>query len=120
NVLAAADHHVLDPTDDVAIALLVDRRQIAGVHPTGRVDCLARLLLVLPIAEHDQIAAGQEFAGGPARHDAALSVDNLRLDMRHRPPDGRYPPLERVVGRRYEASRARLGHAVADDDLREV
>src|SRR5205807_7869159 len=62
DVLAAADHHVLDPADDVAIALRVDRREVAGVHPARRVDRLARLLRVVPIAEHDRVAAGQEFA----------------------------------------------------------
>src|SRR5215831_8182299 len=32
-VLAAADHHVLDAADDVAIALAVDRRQVTSLHP---------------------------------------------------------------------------------------
>src|ERR1700730_1927384 len=42
-VPAAGDHHVLDPADDVAIALRVDRREVAGVHPAGSIDRLARL-----------------------------------------------------------------------------
>jgi hypothetical protein len=33
DVLAAADQHVLDAADDVAIALGVDGGQVAGVHP---------------------------------------------------------------------------------------
>src|SRR5436190_13251376 len=82
DVLAAADHHVLDPADDVAIALRVDRCEVAGVHPAGRVNRLAGPLLIPPIAEHDQIAARQQFAGGAARHDAALGIDDLDLDMR--------------------------------------
>src|SRR6202045_896341 len=48
DVLAAADHHVLDPPDDVAVALGVYGREIAGPHPAGRIDRLARLLLVIP------------------------------------------------------------------------
>src|SRR5262249_437184 len=52
NVLAAADHHVLDAADDVAIAFVVERGEIAGVHPSGSIDCLAGFLLVVPIAEH--------------------------------------------------------------------
>ena len=42
DVLAAADQHVLDAADDVAVALGVDRREVAGVHPAGGVDRLAR------------------------------------------------------------------------------
>src|SRR6266446_7985548 len=57
DVLAAADHHVLDPADDVAVAVRVDRREVAGVHPAGSVDRLARPLLIPPIAKHDQISA---------------------------------------------------------------
>src|SRR3712207_8172505 len=33
HVLAAADDHVLDPPDDVQVALGVHDRQVAGVHP---------------------------------------------------------------------------------------
>src|SRR6516225_8497132 len=120
DVLAAADHHVLNPPDDVAIALLVDRREIASVHPTRRVDRLAGLFLVIPIAEHDEIAARQQLTGGAARHDPSLRVDHLRLDMRHYPPDGRYPTFYRVVGRRGKTRWARLGHAVTNDDFGQV
>ena len=90
------------------------------MHPAGRVNRLAGPLLIPPIAEHDQIAARQQFAGGAARHDAALGIDDLDLDMRQYPSDGRHPPLDRIVGRRGKARRAGLGHAVADDDLREM
>src|SRR6516162_11080875 len=120
NILAAADHHVFDPAHDVAIAFFVDRREVAGVHPSGRINCLVRFLLVFPIAEHDQIAASQELAGGTARHDPTLDIDDLRLDMRQDPADRRYSPLDRIASRRRKARRARLSHAVADDDLGEV
>ena len=40
--------------------------------------------------------------------------------MRHDAPDGRDPPLQRVVDRGHEAGRAGLGHAVADRDLGQV
>src|ERR1700676_2900611 len=33
NVLTAADDHILQAADDIAIALCVDHREIAGVHP---------------------------------------------------------------------------------------
>jgi hypothetical protein len=38
DVLAAADDHVLDAPDDVDVALVVHRREVAGVHPAGGVD----------------------------------------------------------------------------------
>src|ERR1700733_9455979 len=44
NVLAAADHHVLDAADNVAIAVLVQSGEIAGMHPAGAVDRLGGAL----------------------------------------------------------------------------
>src|SRR5690349_786833 len=46
DVLAAADEHVLDPADDVAIALVVDGGEIATVHPARGVDRFARAFRV--------------------------------------------------------------------------
>src|SRR5437667_12731211 len=68
HVLAAPDHHVLDAADDAAIALLVDRREVAGVHPARRIDGVARPLIVVPIAEHDRVAARAQLAGLAARN----------------------------------------------------
>ena len=62
DVLAAADDHVLHAADDVAIALLVDHRQIAGVHPAACIDRLARALGIVPVAAHHAVAAGQQLA----------------------------------------------------------
>src|SRR6185295_17325288 len=86
-VLAAADHHVLDAADDVAIALGVDDRDIAGVHPAIGVEHVAGLFRLVPIAQHDAVAAGAEFAALAARHDAALEIDHLDLDMGMNAPD---------------------------------
>ena len=40
DVLAAADHHVLDPPDDVDVAVVVHHGEVAGVHPPVGVDGL--------------------------------------------------------------------------------
>src|SRR3984893_19111697 len=120
DVLAAADHHVLDPPDDVAVALGVYGREIAGLHPAGRIDRLARLLLVIPVAEHDRIAASQQIARRAARHDPPLGIDDLYFAVRRYPSNCRNPPLDRIVGRALEAYRAGLGHAVSDCDLGQV
>ncbi len=40
DVLAAADHHVLDAPDDLAVAVLVEHREVAAGDPARRVDGL--------------------------------------------------------------------------------
>src|ERR1700722_1303436 len=120
DVLAAADDHVLDAPDDVAIAFRVDGGEVAGVHPARRIDGLAGALRIVPIAEHHRIAAREELAGRAGRHDPALRVDDLDLQMRLDAADGRHAALERIVGRALKAHRARLGHAVRDSDLRQM
>jgi hypothetical protein len=35
NVLATSDHHVFDPSDDIAVVGFVDDGEIAGVHPSS-------------------------------------------------------------------------------------
>src|SRR6266851_1641369 len=81
NVLAAADHHVLEAPDNIAIPLVVQRGEIAGAHPPGRVYRLARLLIVPPIAQHYRISARHQLTRCAAWHDAAFAVDDLDLDM---------------------------------------
>ena len=93
---------------------------IAGVHPAVGVEHVGGLFRLVPIAEHDAVAAGAEFAAFAARHDAALEIDHLDLDMRMDAPDGGHPPLQRIVGGALETDRAGFGHAVGDGDLAHV
>src|SRR5262245_21219377 len=62
HVLAAANDHVLGTTDDVAVALIIDYREVAGVHPAFRVDRFCRSLWVFPIAEHYGVAESAQLA----------------------------------------------------------
>src|SRR5689334_9951945 len=119
-VLAATDHHVLDAADDVAIALLVDHGEVAGVHPAGLVEHLGGLFALIPIAEHDAVATGAELATFAARHDLAVEVDDLDLDMRMNPSDRRHAPLQGIVCRALETDRTGFGHAVGDRHLAHV
>ena len=119
-VLAAADHHVLDAPDDVAVALVVDGGEVAGVHPARGILGLAGLFLVVPVAGHHGIAARAEFAPDPARNDAALAVDDLDLDMRMHATDRRDAALDGILDAALEAHRARLGHAIGDGDVAHV
>src|SRR3954470_23462211 len=99
DVLAAADDHVLDPADDVDVAVVGHHRLVAGVHPAGAVDRLGGLFGVLPVAEHDAVAARLELSGRAARQCAAGDrVGDPDLDVRVDVPDGRGAVLEVVVG----------------------
>ena len=118
HVLAAADHHVLDPPDDVDIPVGVHHRDVAGVHPTRDIDRIRRLGRLVPVAEHHRIATGAQFAGPTAgQRQTALGIDHLDLDMGHHPADRRHSALDGVVAPRLGGYGRRLGHAVADRHL---
>src|SRR5574337_62687 len=121
DVLAAADHHVLDAADDVDVALGVHRREIAGVQPAVLVDRLGGARLVFPVAVHHAVAAGAELAGH-ARRDrrAGVRVDDLDLDVRLHGADGGHALVERRVGPALATDRAGLGHAVGNRHLGHV
>ena len=116
DVLAAPDQHVLDAADDAAVALRVDGREVAGVHPAVD-DRLARRPGVAPVALHHRVPVGQQLALNTHRGGASGGVDDLHLDMRQDASDGGDPALDAVVHVRLERDRARLGHAVGDGDL---
>ena len=99
NIFATSDNHVLDPPDDVEIAVVVHHRQIARVHPAGRVDGFMRGRVVVPVTEHDRVAARAEFARSPSGHQpAGVGVDDLDLDVWVRRSNGGHSLLQRVVG----------------------
>ena len=58
DVLTAADDHVLRTPDDVHVAVGVHRREVTGVHPAAVVDRGVGRVGVLPVARHDEVAAG--------------------------------------------------------------
>src|SRR2546430_10787814 len=121
DVLAPADDHVLDPADDVDVAVGVHRREVARVHPPGGVDRLTCRVFVVPVAAHDDVPAAAELAGRVARNDRARArIDDLDLDVRVNPADGRYAALERAVGRALRGYRRRFCHAVRDRHLGDV
>src|ERR1700688_1057066 len=95
-VLAAADHHVLDAADDVAIAFGVDHGDVARMHPAIGIEHVGGFLRLVPIAEHDAVAAGAEFAAFAAWHHAAVEIDHLDLDMWMNASDGGYPALQGI------------------------
>src|SRR6202044_385510 len=94
DVFATADDHVLDPPDDVAVAGLINHAEITGMHPTLGVDRLGRALRIVPVAQHHRIAAGADLAGNAARRHLAGLIDDLHLQMRLHPADGRDAALD--------------------------
>src|SRR5206468_4141734 len=109
---------VLDTAHDVDVAVGIQGGEVAGVHPAVLVDGLGRAGRVVPVADHDGVAAGQELTGGAARHRVAgLGVGDLHLHVRVHPPDGGDPLVEVVVRRGLGGHRRSLGHAVTDGDL---
>src|SRR3954469_14296320 len=55
------------------------------MHPPCRIDRGARLHLIAPVASHDRVASGQQFAWLTTRDDAAFRVNNLDFEMRMDP-----------------------------------
>src|SRR6266404_9848680 len=85
-VFAAVDHHVLGTADDVAITLRIDDGDIAGMHPAIGIEDIGGLFRLVPIPQHDAVAAGAQFARFAAGHHAALEIDDLDLNMRMNAP----------------------------------
>src|SRR5260221_4293328 len=98
DVFATANHHVLQPPDDVDVAVVVHRRQVACVHPARGVYRLACRFVVIPVAEHHGIAARQQLAWRAGGKDAAgVCVHQLDLDMRGNLPNPRDAPFQGIV-----------------------
>src|SRR6266478_2976837 len=120
DVFAAADDHVLDPSDDAAVSIVIDRRQVSCMHPADRIDGFPCPGLVTPIAEHDRVSPGAQLPGFAARYHPAFAVDYLDFKMRLYPPDRRNSQLQWIVPTALEAHRAGFGHPVSDGYLAHV
>ena len=120
-VLAAANHHVLDAPDDVHIALRVHHGQIAGVHKALVVDGFAGFFGIAPIAVHDGIALGTQLARLARCHDGPrFGVDDFHLQVRLHQADGGDALVQRRIGGALAAHRAGFGHAVGNGHLGHV
>ena len=111
DALAGAADDLLPAPDDGEEALVVERAEIAGVHPA--VALRARGLLgIAPVAAHRELAAGDDLADGAGRNVATLVVHQPHVDVEVWPPDGL--GLARDVGRAKHAHGPGLGRAVED------
>src|SRR5207253_2189742 len=88
DVLAAADDHVLQATDNVDITVVIQDGEVAGVHPASLVDGGPRGGGVVPVAAHDAVAARAELPRRAARQDGPRGrVAHADLDVRHNAAD---------------------------------
>src|SRR6202011_4373869 len=91
------DDDLLLAVDDGEEAVLVQLADVARVEPAVRVDRLGGLRGIVPVAEHDAVAAAQHLA----------VVAELDLDPGRGWADGSDPHLARTVD---SPEAARLGH----------
>src|SRR5438094_864244 len=74
--------HYIDPHLYIHVALIFDVRQVDGVLQPRGVDGNSRRLGVIPVAEHDAVAARAQLAGPDSRNDfARRRIDDLDLHM---------------------------------------
>ena len=110
---------LLDAAGDPAVAVLVHRREVAGVEPAVAIDRRRGRVRHRVVAAHHEVAAGAELAlrarAAPPGPSAGSTI--LHLDARQRAADRRDPDLERVLGARLRDDRRRLGLPVCDRDL---
>ena len=124
DVLAAADDHVLDPADDVA-------RSRPRPSPRGRrcaSSAPASIASAVLLRRRPSSRASPSSRGCTARRARraaatrpVVRVDDLDLDVRVDPADGRRPAAPASSSARvWRGHRRRLGHAVADRHLGHV
>ena len=80
HVLASGDDHVLDPVDDVELALCVTEAGIAGPIPAVFHD-RRRCFRLLPVAAEHRRRSDQELADRALRHFQPIGVDDTDLDQ---------------------------------------
>ena len=85
DVLAPTDDHVLRAVDDIAPALLVEPRKVAGAHPAVDKGFGGRLGAV-PIAFHHHWAARPQLADFAGFQFAVIVPDDLEIRDRDRRP----------------------------------
>src|SRR6266513_464711 len=86
DVLAPAPYVVLDPVDEVVVAVRVPPESVTGVQPEVAEEAQAGLGFAVVFGGHDPWlgAAHHELADMADRHLAVLVVDDPEIEARHR------------------------------------
>jgi hypothetical protein len=110
DVLAAPPDHVLGPSDEVVIAIVVLAHQVAGVGPAVSHPFGGRLGVV-PISERVDRTPADELADFTPGHVLSVGIDESALVARQHPPD-RSRPGHPAIGERHGHDEADLGGSV--------
>ncbi len=106
---------LLEPVDDVEVAVVVDVADVAGVEPALVVDAVGGRVRVVEVSLHHLWSTDPHLAVGiEVEIGASLRIDDPDLGLRQGHTDGACLAL--AVGRRVGHG-ARLGQPVALDDL---
>ena len=85
------------------------------MHPAVRINGRGGLLLIIPIAQHDAVSTGAEFACHAALHGLPRGrIDDLDFHVRVHLPDRSHPLVDRRVQPGLRGHRAGFGHAIGD------
>src|SRR3546814_18301765 len=76
NVVAAADHDVLQPSDDRQVAAVVEHAKVAGQEPAVAIERRLGGLLVVEVAEHQRRPAATDLTN---RTDRPLRSEERRV-----------------------------------------
>ena len=91
---------------------------IPGLEEAVVCERLLGLLLVVPIAEHDVVAADEQLAGLIWRQHVAILVDHFDLGVRYGSSDRAHHVFQLIAHVAERAERGRLGHAIANLSIR--
>src|SRR5579884_142184 len=117
DLLAAADDHILEPSRDDHVAIVVVAAEIARMQPAAD-HCLAGPLGHAPVAVHQRRSARDDLADLARSHVASVGVDDPELDERVRLADGVDLGVVRAGEAGVGQDAASLGQTVRDANLR--
>ena len=121
DILAPPNDHILNATHDIEVALGIHHTLITGMHPSRLINRLHRGNPVIPVAQHDAVAACAYFTRFANRHDPSRTrIDHFYLHMWMCLADRPNLLLKRGIDMCLRRDRTGLGHAKADGDLLHV
>ena len=116
DIESAADDHVLQPVDDVEVALLVQAADVARVEPPVA-DRFSRRFGPLVVALHDVVAADDDLAALADGQAIVLLVDDAHLDAGDGLAHAARDAVELHVAEGGNGARFRQAIALEDGDL---
>jgi hypothetical protein len=85
-VLTAGHEHVLEPIDDVEVAVVIHHAEVAGVEPAA-VERRPRCVRIPPVALEHLRSAQDDLAAFTGGHRGSMLVPDVELEVLAGPPD---------------------------------